>query len=492
MNPKEKKNKKLLTEAEIFRNMMVCVFSVAVLFFLKNVIGKTWQGAIVIGICLVFFTLLVIFMRKFNVSQRRQQLAICLSIIFLVFCISLNSGAYFSDDFPLYLAVIGLSGLYLVPKYTIIQVILIDILLLVAYFLHPEKADPFSQYIMCVVLLTVCAFTFYMTIKRGRSFIELGEARAKEAETLLEELKNAGEKLQENCNHSLSRVSKLKDANEILEGNIENLKEGSSLITQGATEVSQTFDEIQDQMHITQQQIGSLNTEVKNVEESLTVTQARMGDMTSEMQTLKRTLEATNKVFEAIQDEINEITEYTKELGKIANSTNTLALNASIEAARSGEAGKGFAVVASKVQDLAVDSNKCSSEIVAVVNDMHQRIAQTTNQLAESFNSISLCTDALDEFQNSFTELNTNFGSLYQNIENQNDSIHQMDSILNEMKAKITEMSDFSETNLNSVSAMTDSIDMYKENMNQIVDDNIIINELSSSLLETANGETCI
>ena len=45
---------------------------------------------------------------------------------------------------------------------------------------------------MCVVLLTVCAFTFYMTIKRGRSFIELGEARAKEAETLLEELKNAG------------------------------------------------------------------------------------------------------------------------------------------------------------------------------------------------------------------------------------------------------------------------------------------------------------
>ena len=60
------------------------------------------------------------------------------------------------------------------------------------------------------------------------------------------------------------------------------------------------------------------------------------------------------------------------------------------------------------------------------------------------------------------------------------------------MKAKITEMSDFSETNLNSVSAMTDSIDMYKENMNQIVDDNIIINELSSSLLETANGESGI
>lgn len=488
MNSKEKKTKKLLTEAEIFKNMMIVIFSVAVLFFLKNVIGKTWQGAIVIGICLVIFTIVVIFMRKFNVSQRRQQLVICLSIILLVFCISLNSGSFYSDDFPLYLAVIGLSGLYLVPKYTIIQVILIDILLIAAYFIHPEKADPFSQYMMCVALLTVCAFTFYMTIKRGRSFIELGESRAEEAENLLEELKNAGEKLQENCEHSLSRVSRLKEANEILEGNLVNVREGSSLITQGACEVSQTFDEIQEQMEITQEQVSSLNAEVKNVEESLSNTQERMGEMTSEMQILKQTLEATNIVFEAIQKEINEITEYTKELGKIANSTNTLALNASIEAARSGEAGKGFAVVASKVQDLAVDSNKCSSEIVAVVNNMHQRIAQTTNQLSESFSSITHCTSVLDEFQTSFTELNTNFSSLYQNIENQNDSIHQMDSILNEMKAKISEMSDFSETNLNSVSAMAESIDLYKDNMNQIVDDNITISELSSSLLENAQN----
>jgi hypothetical protein len=37
---------------------------------------------------------------------------------------------------------------------------------------------------MCVVILTICAFCFFMVIKRGRAFIEIGETRAKEAEQL--------------------------------------------------------------------------------------------------------------------------------------------------------------------------------------------------------------------------------------------------------------------------------------------------------------------
>ena len=199
MKENKKTIKKPMSENGIYKNMMIAVLSVAALFFVKNIIGQAWTGAIVIGACLAVFTLLTFIMKKKNVKAETQQLVICLSIILLVFCISLNSGSFYSDDFPLYLAVIALSGLYLVPKYTLIQVALIDILLMAAYFIHPEKADPFSQYIMCVVILTICAFCFYMVIKRGRAFIEIGETRAKEAEKLLLELKDAGEKLQENC-----------------------------------------------------------------------------------------------------------------------------------------------------------------------------------------------------------------------------------------------------------------------------------------------------
>ena len=487
MREKKSTIKKPMSEEKIFKSMMTAVFLVASLFFVKNLISKAWTGAIVIGICLVVFSAAIFIMKKINVKQKIQQLVLCLSIVFLVFCISLNSGNYYSDDFPLYLAVIALSGLYLVPKYTLVQVALIDVLLLAAYFIHPEKADPFSQYMMCVVILTICAFCFYMVINRGRAYIRIGESRAKEAEKLLSELKDAGEKLQENCEHSLERISKLEKANERLESSIDDLRDGSSSITQGTVDVSQTFDDMQEKMLTTQEHITSLNTEVKKVEESLGDSKKNMKEMSSEMLTLKQTLEATDKVFTTLQDEINEIVKFTQELNKIANSTNTLALNASIEAARAGQMGAGFAVVASKVQDLAEDSNQCSSHIAVVVNAMESLIKQTSKQLAVSQSAVDNSIGSLNEFQDSFKNLTSQFKSLYRNIEEQNDNIHQMDSGFAELRDRISDMASSSEENQNSVTAITDSIDVYKHNINKIIDDNIIINQLSASLLESAN-----
>lgn len=488
---KEKKTiKKPASQEVIFKTMMRITFAVAAVFLLKNLISKAFQSAIIIGVCLVIFSLAVLGMKKFKVDKQKQQLIICIFVALLVFVISLNSGACYSDDFLLYLAVIGLSGLYLRPSYALIEMVIMDTLLVFQYIIHPEKAESLSQYIMCIVIFSVAAYTFHLATKRARAYIEIGQGRAEEAERLLQSLKDAGEGLQKNCENSGSRIAGLQDANERLEQSADELRRGSEEITTGTKEVAQTFEEVQVRMQTTESQIGALNTEVKKVENSLADNKSNMVQMTKQIESVKKTVAATNDVFAILEKQILEITQVTDQLHKIASSTNMLALNASIEAARAGQMGSGFAVVASKVQELAEDSGRCNAQVMEVVTAMQEHIQATTEQLSESTQAINLSIESLAGFQESFDNLTSQFGSLYQNIEEQNSNVNQMDAIIEQMKHKISEMTASSEGNQNTVLSIADAINMYKDNMDLVIGDTKNIQEVSESMLELSQNQS--
>ncbi|MBQ7944387.1 MAG: hypothetical protein IJ326_10035 [Lachnospiraceae bacterium] len=485
---KEKKKWVPMPSDKIFKYMSIITYVVAAVFGVRNLISGSWIAVGVICLSLAAFSFVNLVLKKKNASEETQQMAVCISLAVLVFAISLFSGSYYSDDFPLFLAVIGLTGLYMQPRFTFIQIIVIDVLLILMYIIHPEKAESMSQYIMCTAILTVGGAVFYQTVKRGRAFIEISNERAREAEALLGSLTTIGEELQVNVNHSADRMSSMRDANERLAQSANELLKGSESLAQGAGEVSNSCEDVHEKIQVTEQQIGALDLEVQTFESALNDTHKHMDAMSRQMMSVKTTMNEASQVFQMMSEQMDLIFDTTKQLNSIANSTAMLALNASIEAARAGTAGAGFAVVASKVQELAVDSNACSGRVSDIASQMQAQVQETTAQFEESTEALNHSLETLGELQKGFKQLTEDFGSLYGNIEAQNKNVTSVDAIFEDLKDKVTDMTAFSEENQSVVDSITDVIRIYQDNMAKIIDDSARVQELSASMLDMAKN----
>jgi len=104
---------------------------------------------------------------------------------------------------------------------------------------------------------------------------------------------------------------------------------------------------------------------------------------------------ATSGTMSALGRSSQEIGAVIKVITSIAEQTNLLALNATIEAARAGEAGKGFAVVASEVKELARDTAKATEEIGSRIESMQD----DTQRAVEAIAKIGEVIEQIDSLQ---------------------------------------------------------------------------------------------
>lgn len=123
-------------------------------------------------------------------------------------------------------------------------------------------------------------------------------------------------------------------------------------------------------------------------------------DVVKGIESLFTMLTTMNKMTSDVEKDVNEATDVVNNISHNASHSNILALNASIEAARSGDAGRGFAVVATEMGKLAKDSGTSATQIKATLSVIVNHLETITESIKEADDMAKTHIDSISSIRN--------------------------------------------------------------------------------------------
>ena len=221
-------------------------------------------------------------------------------------------------------------------------------------------------------------------------------------------------------------MESLKDYHRILvQGEVDSLNE-LSLVSKSFEDVLEDSEGFRGTLEDFEHHFSNINTvsnQFAEVKENITQTVDRAQNEVEELRNSSITVDSyfgeMQSTFEDFELSLKEIKKCMGKIVSIADQTNILSMNASIEAARSGEQGKGFAVVAGEVKKLsdeiknlvaAVDASvgeveKGADKLNASIQSSHQALGESLSKVDETYDMFDNITQAAEGATSVQTEI---------------------------------------------------------------------------------------
>ena len=193
-----------------------------------------------------------------------------------------------------------------------------------------------------------------------------------------------------------------------------------------------------------------------------------LDSMTASMQQLDDAMNAFTRKLSTISQRASGITSVVTAIAKVADQTNLLSVNATIEAEKAGESGRGFRIVAQEIRRLADQTALATKDIERMVRDMQAAVSSGTMEMDRFRNEVSMrigevadVSEKLGRIIEPVQSVTRSLEQVHHGMETQSQGAHQIRDAMETLRADAGESAA-------SLAAFTSSLDELRRSIGEL------------------------
>lgn len=392
---------------------------------------------------------------------------------------------------------IAMVGLYFEKKLVLIHGIGLNLLYFAVYTIDSASLladrDNLSEFIILLILLNGMLLFIYFLNSWGKELVIESEKNEEKVNVLLEELTQT--------------LEQIRNSTLIMDENIESITKDADNTAESSESVVSVFEEVAAGINEQAESVNRINDNVHSISNDITETHDISNKLTNEnrlmieqvdsgeaqiayMKDHMDTLDfATGSAVDTVNDleiSMENIQKFLSAIANIANQTNLIALNASIESARAGEAGRSFAVVAEEIRKLAEASGEAVGDINQIMGEMQSNTQEAVATVSQGNQAAIEGKKIIDDITSQYGEISVSFRSSNELLEKERTYINQINTDFTSVQDAIANIASISEEQSAATEEVLGTIEGQNMNIQNLTGSLQVVSNLSTELSKLA------